>query len=584
MNNKSIAILPFLNMSPNPDDQYFSDGITEEIIIALSRIRNLKVTARTSSFAFKNRSMDVRHIGKELGVFTVLEGSIRRAGKNVRISVQLVRTDNGFHIWSAKFDRQLKDIFQLQEEISLLVADKIRENFGHIELQASLQDENSGSVDAYDYYLKGRHEQLKWTNDALKRAIELYKKSIELDPGNSRAYYGIVYCYIYMVFWSSEEKDKKVVYAYLEKAATVNNQTENYYLAKASADIMIEWDYENAIKNFRRVLEFNPISPEALEAVAGLYIMVGDFNEAMKHIDRALEFNPLSLNHTFMKGNILYFSGEYQKAIQQMDLVLQQDPKWMFAVQLKAASLILIDNRNALDELLDDYAEYPKMNHYRTLYKLYHKKPIGDYELPFLSDETIHAWRLYFQTLEGNIDTALQMLETGLIQKHGKYICFNYDPFLAGLRNQPGFEKLSQYIPDSFPKLSDIYNQSSGPKPLITDESERKDLIDALDRSMNDDKIFLDSDLSLRKLADELDTSSNKLSWLINEEKKVNFKDYINSYRLDYFKELALKPLSQNLTLLALAFESGFNSKTTFNEYFKKKTGQTPRSWIKSKT
>src|SRR6056297_14796 len=582
MNNKSIAILPFVNMSPDPDDEYFSDGITEEIILALSRIRNLKVTARTSSFAFKNRNMDVRHIGKELGVFTVLEGSIRRAGKNVRISVQLARTDNGFQIWSAKFDRQLKDIFQLQEEISLLVGDKIRENFGHIELQASLDDGNSGNIDAYDYYLKGRHEQLKWTNDALKRAIELYKKSIDLDPGISRAYYGIVYCYIYMVFWSSEEKDKEGVYAYLEKAAAVNHQTADYYLAKASADIMIEWDYESAIENFRKLLELNPNNPEALEAVAGLYIMVGDFNEAMKHIDRALEFNPLSLNHTFMKGNILYFSGEYQKAIQQVDLVLRQDPKWMFAVQLKAASLILTDNRDALDELLEDYAEYPKMNHYRTLYKLYHQKPIGDYKLPFLSDETIHAWQLYFQTLEGNVDIALQMLETGLMQKHGKYVCFNYDPFLAGLRNQPGFEILHQYVPGSLPKLSDIYQDSAGQKPLITDDTERQNLIDALDRNMNEDQIFLDSDLSLRKLADVLDTSSNKLSWLINEEKAVNFNDYINGYRLEYFKKLALKPSNQNLTLLGLALESGFNSKSTFNDYFKKKTGQTPRSWVKS--
>src|SRR6056297_2450504 len=239
MNYKSIAVLPFLNISPDPDEEYFSDGITEEIIITLSRIRNLKVTARTSSFAFKNKSMDIREIGKALGVFTVLEGSIRKAGNNVGISVQLIRTDNGFQIWSAKFDRQLKDIFELQEEISLLVADKIRENFGHIELQASLKDESSGSIDAYDYYLKGRYEQLKWTNDALKRAIELYKKSIDLDPGISRAYYGIVYCYIYMVFWSSEGKDKEGVYAYLEKAAAVNHQTADYYLAKASADIMI---------------------------------------------------------------------------------------------------------------------------------------------------------------------------------------------------------------------------------------------------------------------------------------------------------------------------------------------------------
>jgi len=145
-----------------------------------------------------------------------------------------------------------------------------------------------------------------------------------------------------------------------------------------------------------------------------------------------------------------------------------------------------------------------------------------------------------------------------------------------------GFEILHQYVPGSLPKLSDIYQDSAGQKPLITDDTERQNLIDALDRNMNEDQIFLDSDLSLRKLADVLDTSSNKLSWLINEEKAVNFNDYINGYRLEYFKKLALKPSNQNLTLLGLALESGFNSKSTFNDYFKKKTGQTPRSWVKS--
>ena len=582
MNNRSIAILPFLNMSPDPNNDYFSDGITEEIIIALSRIKNLKVTARTSSFAFKDKNVDVRHIGRELGVSTVLEGSIRRAGKKVRISVQLVLTENGFQIWSETFDRLLEDIFQLQEEISLLVADKIRENFGHIELQSSLQDVSTGNIDAYDYYLKGRHEQLKWTSDALKSAIELYKKSIALDPENSRAYYGIVYCYTYLVFWSSGEKDTEGVYNYLTQAIDVDDQSANYYLARASIDIMIEWDYESAIKHFRELLKLNPGNPEALEAVAGMYIMVGNFREAMIHIDRALEINPLSLNHTFMKGNILYFSGDYQKAIQQMNLVLRQDPKWMFAVQLKAASLILLNERDTLDELLDDYSEYGFMTHYRTLYKLYHQEQIGDYELPFLNEETIHAWQLYFQTLEGNVDTAFQMLENGLMQKQGKYICFNTDPFLESLRSKPGFERMRKYVPDSLPKLSDIYQEFIQPKPLISDRKERQDLMASLDRRMDEDRVFLNSDLSLRSLADLLDTSSNKLSWLINEEKEVNFNDYINGYRLDYFKNLAVKPSSQHLTILGLAFESGFSSKSTFNDYFKKKTGQTPGSWVKS--
>ena len=129
MNYKSIAILPFLNLSSDSENEYFSDGITEELINALTSIKGLKVTARTSSFAFKGKQMDVRHIGNELGVSTILEGSVRKSKNRVRISTQLVRTDDGFQIWSSRFDRELVDIFELQDEISREIAEKLRENF-----------------------------------------------------------------------------------------------------------------------------------------------------------------------------------------------------------------------------------------------------------------------------------------------------------------------------------------------------------------------------------------------------------------------------------------------------------------------
>jgi TolB-like protein/AraC-like DNA-binding protein/cytochrome c-type biogenesis protein CcmH/NrfG len=581
MNSKSIAVLPFLNLSSDPENEYLSDGISEEIILALSKNKGLKVTARTSSFLFRDRKADVREIGDALGVASVVEGSVRRSGDKIRISVQLIRTDDGFRVWSAKFDRMLKDIFELQDEISLLIADKIRENFGHIELRSSYMDEQVHNVDAYDFYLKGRYEQLKWTRDALNRAIEYYKKSIDLDPGNSRAYYGIVLCYIYMVFWSSEEKDTEGVYRYLSKAAEINDQSAFYFLAKASAEIMIEWDYEHAIENFQQLLTINPNDPEALEAVAGLYIMVGEFREAMKHIDRALEINPLSLNHTFMKGNILYFSGKYSKAIEQMNKVIRQDPKWMFAVQLKAAALILTHNSTELDELLEDYSEYDFMTHYQTLYNLYHHQPVGDYALPFLADETIHPWQLYFYTLEEDYVRAFELLKKGLKEKHGKYMCFNYDPFLTKLRSRPEYQQLQHYVPDRLPFLSDLYKKSSEQKPLITDHKERETLLLSLDKSMEKDQLFLNPELTLSSLAGHLECSSNKLSWLINEEKRMNFNDFINSYRLTHFKQKVLDPSSGNLTLLAVAIDSGFNSKSTFNHFFKKKTGLTPRTWLK---
>ena len=134
---KSIVVLPFVNMSADPENEYFSDGITEEIINALTQIQGLKVIARTSAFTFKNQQIDVRLIGKQLGVSTILEGSVRKAGKRVRITTQLINAEDGSHIWSRNFDRELSDIFVLQDEVSLLIADQIRENYGHLELPST---------------------------------------------------------------------------------------------------------------------------------------------------------------------------------------------------------------------------------------------------------------------------------------------------------------------------------------------------------------------------------------------------------------------------------------------------------------
>lgn len=236
MTQKSIAVLPFVNMSSDPENEYFSDGVSEEIINALTTIKELKVTARTSSFAFKNKQVDVRHIGNELGVITVLEGSIRKIKDRVRISAQLVRTDDGFHIWSEKYDRNLTDIFELQDEISLEIAEQIRENFGHFEVQDHLVVKQTHSVEAYDAYLQGRFYELKWNHKATKRALSHYKDSIRLDPNNPRPYYNIVQCYITLTFWNAIEKQKGIQHAefYLSKGAEIDNTLPEYHLACAA--------------------------------------------------------------------------------------------------------------------------------------------------------------------------------------------------------------------------------------------------------------------------------------------------------------------------------------------------------------
>ena len=188
-------------MSNDIDNEFFCDGISEEIINALTKIKGLKVTARTSSFTFKNKNIDVRHIGNQLGVTTVLEGSIRKANNRVRITAQLIDTRDGTHFWSKNFDRELIDIFKLQDDISLLIANEIRSNFGHFEIQDHLVKESTISIEAYELFLKGRYNQLEWTPDSIRLAIQYYNKAVTLDKNYAKAYYDNLQCYGLLAAW-----------------------------------------------------------------------------------------------------------------------------------------------------------------------------------------------------------------------------------------------------------------------------------------------------------------------------------------------------------------------------------------------
>lgn len=583
MNEKSIAVLPFVNMSSDPENKYFSDGITEEIINALTGIRGLKVTARTSSFAFKNQQVDARHVGNQLGVSTLLEGSIRRINDRVRISAQLIRTDDGFHIWSDKYDRQLIDIFELQDEISLTIAEQIRENFGHFEVKDHLVEEQSQNVEAYDAFLQGRFYELKWNHQATKRAIQHFKDSVRLDPKNPRPYYHIVQCYITLTFWNAIDKQEGIrcVELYLKQAAKINETDPEYLLACAAQKVMLQWNPEGAYEYFKEVIAQNPNHPEALESLAGLYITVGSFDEALKHINTALQVNPLSPNHNFLKGNIYYFAGEYEKSIDIMDKVLSIDPNWTFAIQVKAACLTLLKRKNELNEFLKDYSELNFSNYFKNLYSLLYEDTDLGVELANDVDSEYQPWELYFHTLRGNYNQALFKLKWGLENQIGQYYCHRFDPILKDLRNQDAYQKLEAETLTILPLLSKELQPDHNPPSLFSDAEDVEKLTHSLIQSMEEDQLYLRQDLSLKKLADHLEIHGNKLSWLINEKMDKNFNEFVNDYRIESFQQQASNPANQNLTLLGLAFESGFNSKSAFNDYFKKKTGLTPRKWLK---
>lgn len=597
IDNKSIAILPFLNLSGDSENEYFSDGITEDIINALSRVEGLKVSARTSSFVFKGRQMDVRHIGNELGVSTVLEGSVRRSRKKVRISAQLIQTTDGFQIWSGRFDRDIEDIFELQDEISLAIAEQIRENFGHLEIGEHLVDVPTQNIQAYNLYLKARYNHLRWDSEGIGNAMTFYPQCIEMDPGFSWPYFGAGYCHSMFGSWTPNIASLDIAADYIGRGFEIDNQSFLGYYSKATLEFWGHWNYQEAEKLYLRSMALNPSYTEAAEGLAELYTAIGWFDEAMDHTKHILQLDPLSPNHHFTKANIQYLQNDYESAFVSLEAALRINPNFTHAITLKQLNLIKLKREEELVAYLGNtpLAESPKSC--GMLYKLAHQH--GDHGIRFddidevVNEEafSITPWPLLLYAQFGAQEKALELLQRAVADKRGQFANFLSRPFLDEIKETDGFKKLitKTFEPSRLPKKilrqklsnrSEHRNKEVDARLLMQPEEIAMAQIH-LDQLMQQDERYLDTALTLRTLASEVGLHPNKLSWLLNDQVGVSFNDYVNNFRLECFKQKVLDPANKNFTLLGLAFESGFNSKSTFNDYFKKKTGITPRKWLK---
>lgn len=590
---KSIAVLPFVNMSADPDNEYFSDGITEEIINALTKVQNLKVTARTSAFAFKNKNIDIRIIGRQLGVSTILEGSVRTAGNRVRVTAQLIRTEDGFHLWSKNFNGVLDDIFELQDEISLLIADQIRENFGHIHIQDHLIEAPTRNIAAYDLYLKARYNHLKWNSEGITNGIKYYQQCIIMDPDFALPYFGIGYSLAMRASFSARSELLETAEEYLKKGFERDDRSHLGHFGLATLHFWGKWDFIKGHQFFQKALSLNPSYTEAEEGLTELYSAVGYFDRALEHARNILSINPLSPNHYFTKGNIHYLQGDFQAALACMESALQIDPHFAHAVGMTQLCYIHLRKYKELDHFLKTQPEAERPAQCRALYKLVNSDEDIEIDLNEVgaligedADVALFPWQLFIQVHLGNHDLALDILERAVEKRTGQYVNFMNTPLLAPLHDHPRFQELvrSTFHPSRLPA-----DEQDGSSP---DENDRKDqpgnaeidqLLNRLEQLMTGEEPYLEPTLSLRDLADQLDTHPNKLSWLLNEHAGKNFNEYVNTYRLEAFKVKALDPANQHLTLLGLAYESGFNSKTVFNAFFKKMEGVTPRKWVKTR-
>jgi TolB-like protein/Tfp pilus assembly protein PilF len=331
----SVAVLPFLNISADAENEYFCDGLSEELLNALSHIQGLKVAARTSAFSFKGKNSDVSEIGRKLGVKTVLEGSVRRAGNRVRISVQLTNASDGFHLWSERFDRELKDIFDIQDEITLAVVDALKLRLLG-DGRAKLLKRYTDNPEAYSLYLRGRFYWNKRTTESTRIAIELYEKAIEIDPKYALAHSGIADCYNTSGFaYDLGAMPAAEVIAKAKNAAQtaleIDGSLAEAHTSLAYAKHLFDWDWEGAEEGFRHALRLNPNYANAHHWYAHLLMALGRLNEALFESERALELDPISAVMNNHLGWHFMYAREYDAAIAQLDRTLLIDPEFVLA-------------------------------------------------------------------------------------------------------------------------------------------------------------------------------------------------------------------------------------------------------------
>jgi adenylate cyclase len=309
----SIAVLPFTDMSPAQDQEYFCDGIVEQIISNLSRIRGLRVSSRTSSFAFKSKSEDVRIIGKKLGVETVLEGSLRKAGNQIRITAQLIRTDDGSHLWSNHYDRELQDIFAIQDEIARSIASTLKITLTPGESSAIGRGPTTDLV-AYDYYLRGRQFFYQYKRKGIEFALKMFSRAIEIDPAFVRAYAGIADCcsFLYM-YAGSQATHREQADAMSLRALKLDPESAEAHASRGVA-YSLNKAYGAAEEEFEEAITLDPMSFEAYYLYARTCFAKGDLPKAILMYEKAMEVNPQDYQSPLLVAQSYSDLGDEEKA------------------------------------------------------------------------------------------------------------------------------------------------------------------------------------------------------------------------------------------------------------------------------
>jgi TolB-like protein/Flp pilus assembly protein TadD len=458
LSQKSIAVLPFDNLSRDPDNAYFTEGVQDEILTRLAKVADLKVISRTSTQQFKSTPEDLPRIAKQLGVAHVLEGSVQRANDQIRVNVQLINALTDAHLWAETFDRKLTDIFAVESEIAKTIADTLQAKLSGAE-QHAIAARPTVNTEAHQLYLKGRFFWNKRTGNDLKKSIDYFQQAIATDPNYALAYAGLADAYVFLPGYNAgtpQDCYPKAMAA-AKKALELDDTLAEAHTTLALAIWYFDFDSSQANREFQRALELNPNYAIAHQQYGNNTLSaLGRFEDAIAEGKRAVELDPLSLVINSDLGTDYYFARRYEEAITQLRKTLEMDPRFYYAyVNLGWA----LEAKGNLDEAISEYQKARALNDDPFVLGLlghaYASSGNQTEALKILEQLKQLSRQRYVSAYSfvvvylglGNKEEALHWLEQGYQDRAGNDIGWiRVDSLVDPLRGDPRFEALAEKI------------------------------------------------------------------------------------------------------------------------------------------
>ncbi len=458
---KSIAVLPFENLSRDPDNAYFTEGIQDEILARLAKIADLKVISRTSTQRYRSSPEDLPQIAKRLGVSSILEGSVQKTADRVRVTVQLINAVSDAHLWAETYDRNLTDVFAAESDIAKMIADTLRAKLTGPEQQA-IAVRPTENAEAHQLYLRGRYFWNKRTGTDLKKATSYFNQAIDKDPNYALAYAGLADAYVLLsAYAEASPKDSlPQAKAAATKALELDSTLGEAHTTLGNALVAYDLDFAEANREFRRAIELNPNYATAHQwyGETGL-VPLGQFEQAIAEVKRALELDPLSLVINADVGTVLTSARRYDEAIEQLRKTVEMDPGFYYAhwtlgdaLELKGLNEEAIAEYKEAIALNDDPLPRALLGH---LYAKIGRKNEALAILQQLRELRESSKQRYVSPYNlalvhiglGQKDKAIQLLEETYEERDGYDIAFiKVEPLLDPLRGDSRFEALARKV------------------------------------------------------------------------------------------------------------------------------------------